>query len=101
MPREARRWALLELSQSAVNPGRMFKRIALPLAAAAVVILSGSPAAAGEPLPRIDIGKMMGRWYEVARAPNSIQKGCQAGASEWTPRGDGFAVLQTCRKGSP
>lgn len=77
----------------------MFKRFA-PLAAA-VAALAGSPAAAGEPLPRIEIGKMMGRWYEVARAPNNIQKGCQAGASDWTPRKDGFAVLQTCRKGSP
>jgi apolipoprotein D and lipocalin family protein len=77
----------------------MFKRIALM--ASAVALLTGAPAAAGEALPRIELTKMMGRWYEVARVPNKIQRGCQAGASEWKQQGQGFSVLQTCRKGSP
>lgn len=78
----------------------MYKRIA-PVAAVAALLLAGPPAVAGEALPRVELTKMMGRWYEVARVPNKIQHGCQAGASDWTPQGQGFSVLQTCRKGGP
>ena len=54
-----------------------------------------------KPVAHIDAAKMMGRWYEVARFPNMIQRGCQAGMSEWNRVPDGFAVIQTCHKGSP
>ena len=77
----------------------MFKRLAL--AASAALLLVAPAAAAPEPAPKLEFSKMMGRWYEVARVPNKIQKGCQAGASEWKQQGQGFSVLQTCRKGSP
>ena len=43
---------------------------------------------------------MMGRWYEVARIPNKLQKDCEAGASDWTPQAGGFAVVQSCWKAS-
>jgi apolipoprotein D and lipocalin family protein len=72
----------------------MLKRLIL-----AAALLLPLPATAGEPV-RIELTSMMGRWYEVARAPNSIQKGCQAGASDWVRVADGFAVVQSCRKGS-
>jgi apolipoprotein D and lipocalin family protein len=49
----------------------------------------------------MEIASMMGRWYEVARFPNSIQRGCQAGASDWIRTADGFAVTQSCHKGAP
>ena len=77
----------------------MFKRLAL--AASAALLLAAPAAAAPEPAPKIEFSKMMGRWYEVARVPNALQNGCQAGASEWKPAEKGFAVVQTCRKGSP
>lgn len=64
---------------------------------AAVLCLSAAPAAAQE---KVELTSMMGRWYEVARAPNAIQKGCQAGASDWVRVADGFSVVQSCRKGS-
>jgi apolipoprotein D and lipocalin family protein len=66
--------------------------LAAPPAAAAAASAAGT---------RIELTQMMGRWYEVARIPNSLQKGCQAGASEWTRAGDGFSVVQTCHKGTP
>ena len=70
-------------------------------ALAAVFALSGPAlAAAPEPTARVDLGRMMGRWYEVARFPNKTQRGCQAGTVDWTRSADGFSVLQTCRKGS-
>jgi apolipoprotein D and lipocalin family protein len=58
-------------------------------------------AAAAQPTRRIELSQMMGRWYEVARVPNQLQNGCEAGASDWTPAANGFAVVQSCHKGSP
>ena len=79
----------------------MLKRL-LPAAAALTAFAAVSPALAAPPAtgPKIELTQMMGRWYEVARVPNSIQKGCQAGASDWKRAGDGFAVVQSCHKGS-
>ena len=62
---------------------------------------AGAAQAAPEPTKRIEISQMMGRWYEVARVPNILQKGCQAGASDWAPAPFGFAVVQSCHKGAP
>jgi apolipoprotein D and lipocalin family protein len=81
----------------------MLKRLFVILAALALVV-SAAPAGAdalAQPVAHIDAAKMMGRWYEVARLPNMIQRGCQAGMSEWNRVSDGFAVIQTCHKGTP
>lgn len=80
----------------------MLKRL-LATGGALAVCLAAAPAMAGgfQPIPRVELGSIMGRWYEVARAPNSLQRGCQGGASEWTRTGDGFAVVQSCHKGAP
>ncbi|MFN3583543.1 lipocalin family protein [Phenylobacterium sp.] len=72
----------------------MMKRLILAAAAAALFV--AAPASA-EP-EKIELTKMMGRWYEVARVPNKLQDGCEAGASDWTPREGGFAVVQRCWK---
>jgi len=78
----------------------MLKRTILALAAFGACL--ASPAAAGppEPVRKVELTSMMGRWYEVARLPNKTQKGCQAGTSDWTRAGDGFAVVQACNKGA-
>ncbi|MDP3174202.1 MAG: lipocalin family protein [Phenylobacterium sp.] len=70
------------------------------LAVAAVALCGQAFAAAPQPTARVDLSKMMGRWYEVARLPNKTQRGCQAGTVDWVRSADGFSVLQTCRKGS-
>jgi len=50
----------------------------------------------------IDPQRYLGRWYEVARIPNSFQKNCEAATSDWAKQGDGeYAVVQTCHTGSP
>jgi len=83
----------------------MFKRLfALAVIAAALSHPSvAAPAPPSIPLPqsspRIDIGAIMGRWYEVARVPNALQRGCVGGTSDWSRNGDGFAVVQACFKG--
>ena len=85
----------------------MLKRILLT-AAVACACAAVSPALAAGPAttavtaagaPRIELTQMTGRWYEVARIPNSLQKGCQAATSDWTRAGEGFAVVQACHKG--
>lgn len=78
----------------------MIQRFALAVFAAA--LLMASPALAmPQTLAHLELTQMMGRWYEIARLPNSIQKGCQAGASDWTRASDGFSVVQSCHKGAP
>ncbi|HEY0438203.1 MAG TPA: lipocalin family protein [Phenylobacterium sp.] len=87
----------------------MLKRLIQSLAAAGAIAAAAGTAAAEEqkpaapvrPIAHMEIGSMMGRWYEVARFPNSIQRGCQAGASDWIRTADGFAVTQSCHKGAP
>jgi apolipoprotein D and lipocalin family protein len=83
----------------------MLKRLTVILAAVAA-FLAAQPCAAAfaavaQPVSHIELTRMMGRWYEVARLPNKIQSGCQAGESDWTRNGEGFNVIQTCHKGSP
>jgi apolipoprotein D and lipocalin family protein len=81
----------------------MLKRLIVILAAAAG-LAAALPAAAdamAQPVAHIELARMMGRWYEVARLPNTTQRGCLAGTSDWTRSGEGFAVVQACHKGSP
>src|ERR1700753_1346523 len=81
----------------------MLKRLITILAALAATAIA-CPAGAdtvAQPVAHIELTKMMGRWYEVARLPNLIQHDCQAGASEWTRGPDGFAGLQTCHEHTP
>ena len=52
------------------------------------------------PTVRLDAGKMMGRWYEIARLPNHIQKDCQGGTSDWVRAENGYQVVQTCHRGA-
>ena len=70
-------------------------------ALAAPAAASGVTATTTAVTSHIELSQMMGRWYEVARLPNSLQRGCQAGTSDWTRSTEGFAVVQACHKGSP
>jgi apolipoprotein D and lipocalin family protein len=64
--------------------------------------MAAIPGQAPEPTKVIDPRRYIGRWYEIARIPNNLQKDCQAATSDWTKRDDGgFLVVQTCRVGSP
>ena len=81
----------------------MLKRLALAILAGALAhAAAADPAPPSKPLPavdpRVEISQIMGRWYEVARVPNALQRGCSAGTSDWTRNGAGFAVVQACLK---
>jgi apolipoprotein D and lipocalin family protein len=81
----------------------MLKRLTVILATAAALSAaqSASAQAMPQPAPHIELTKIVGRWYEVARLPNMTQRGCQAGTSDWTRNGEGFSVVQACHKGAP
>lgn len=79
----------------------MLKRLTVLLAFAATLSLGAKAFAMPDSVARLEPTRMMGRWYEVARLPNKIQHGCQAGASDWTRTADGFTVVQSCHKGAP
>ena len=50
----------------------------------------------------VDVERYMGRWYEIARYPNSFQKAdCVVTTAEYTLRDDGrLRVVNRCRQGA-
>jgi apolipoprotein D and lipocalin family protein len=86
----------------------MFQRLIASAAAAALIACAGSVAAEpqkpGAPVravAHVELTSIAGRWYEVARSPNSIEHGCHAGGLEWIRTSEGFSVIQSCHKGNP
>lgn len=80
---------------------RRLKRL-LPALLAAALAAPGAALAADirPPSQKIEVGRIAGRWYEVARLPNKIQKDCQGGTSDWSRTSTGYSVIQTCHRGS-
>jgi apolipoprotein D and lipocalin family protein len=64
-------------------------------------IRKGVSPAPPETVPKVDISRYMGIWYEIARYPNSFQKGCRESVASYTLREDSsVAVVNRCRKGT-
>ena len=50
----------------------------------------------------VDPERYVGRWYEIARLPNSFEEGCEGVTADYARRADGLLrVVNTCREGSP
>jgi apolipoprotein D and lipocalin family protein len=48
----------------------------------------------------VDLGRYVGTWHEIARYPNSFQKGCIGSTATYTLREDGeIDVINRCRDG--
>jgi apolipoprotein D and lipocalin family protein len=48
-------------------------------------------------VPKLDLGRYQGKWYEVARLPNRFQSDCAGATAEYGLREDGkVSVLNTC-----
>lgn len=46
---------------------------------------------------KVELGRYTGRWYEIARYPNSFERGCVGVTAEYSLREDGrINVLNTC-----
>ena len=49
----------------------------------------------------LDLERYLGKWYEIARYPNSFQKGCVATTANYSMLEEGeIRVLNECRQGS-
>ena len=46
---------------------------------------------------KVDLDRYAGRWYEIARYPNSFERDCVGATADYTPRDDGrIEVVNTC-----
>ena len=53
-------------------------------------------------VPQVDLDRYAGRWYEIARLPNSFEENCEGVTADYARRADGLIdVVNTCRVGSP
>lgn len=66
-------------------------------------LLASTAASAGPPTPTgaVDAGRLMGRWYEILRQPNKVQKNCFGAYQLWSKQGDAYAIEQVCHRDSP
>lgn len=82
-------------------------RLTKPLAALAAGLALTAPASAeyrDTTVPmrtqEIDLQSYLGKWYEVARYPNSFERGCQAPTATYSLNEDGsIEVLNACTNG--
>jgi apolipoprotein D and lipocalin family protein len=53
-------------------------------------------------VPRVDLQRYLGTWYEIAAFPQRFQRGCTATTATYALRADGdIDVVNRCRKDSP
>ena len=81
----------------------MSVRASLLLAALLALAACGSSGVAGgrapEPAKPVALERYLGLWHEVARYPNSFEKGCFDVTAEYRRRDDGLiSVTNTCRE---
>lgn len=75
----------------------------VPAAALVLGLLCSGAVWAGAPVygNPVDPDRMMGRWYEILRAPNKLQRNCYGAYQEWSRQGDAFSIQQVCHRDSP
>ena len=86
----------------AANPSRIWPRFALALTLLTPLAASAQTNTQPEPLQtieRLDVGRYLGTWYEIAKYPNRFQRQCVADTTaEYRQRPDGtVAVANRCR----
>jgi apolipoprotein D and lipocalin family protein len=74
--------------------------------AALGALLAAGRGSAGEPeletVPKVDLSRYLGTWYEIARLPSRFQKDCFAPTAIYDLRPDGdIEIRNRCHKGSP
>lgn len=70
------------------------------------IALSAAASACGayEPLDvaqNVDLQRVSGRWYEIAKLPRATQANCTNTTSYYAVRADGMTITNECRLGSP
>lgn len=69
-----------------------------PILLAAALCALAAPAAAQS--TAVDMGQFDGRWFEIARSPNDVQKDCRRAQIDFNPqaRADRYSVVVTCTR---
>jgi apolipoprotein D and lipocalin family protein len=49
--------------------------------------------------PTLDPDRIMGRWFEILRTPNQLQRDCFAAYQVWSKKGEAYAIQQVCHRG--
>ena len=47
--------------------------------------------------PAFNVPRYLGRWYELARYPNSFEIGCQDATADYSQAGDGIRITNRCQ----
>jgi apolipoprotein D and lipocalin family protein len=65
---------------------------------AALTCALALPAAAHAQVRDLDLDRFDGRWFEIARSPNDVQKDCRRAQIDFTPtsRNDRYGLMVTC-----
>lgn len=81
-------------------PGRLLGL----LAGGAMILVNGGCMAINAPLPvvdSVDLERYAGKWYEIARYPNTFERNCVGVTATYSLRDDGRVnVVNRCREGS-
>jgi apolipoprotein D and lipocalin family protein len=79
---------------------RLLKILALLALILSTAVALGQTAAPLKPIVSLDVPRYLGRWYEIAKFPNSFQKRCVSDTSaDYELRPDGsLSVLNQCRQ---
>ena len=72
------------------------------LLAIALAVVAGALAGCAQdpPLdvaPSVDLSRLQGQWYEIAKLPRPTQADCVATTAYWTRDGDGLDIVDDCR----
>lgn len=69
------------------------------LAALASLTVIGSAAPAFAQATDVDLGQFDGRWFEIARNPNNMQRDCSRAQIDFNPATNGrYSILVTCTR---
>ena len=69
--------------------------------ALAALLTTSAHAGAPEPTKPIDLGRFMGRWYEILRTPNRNERNCFAPYEDWSNNGGAdIQVTIVCHRGA-
>jgi apolipoprotein D and lipocalin family protein len=80
---------------------RLWTLIPIFLAVAGMAAKSAAQSKPLEVVPRVDIQRYLGTWYEIATIPQKFQKGCVGVTAHYSLRPDGaIDVVNVCRKGT-
>ncbi|GEM_PF-173146 len=82
---------------------KLSQPIRIGCVAGAVSLIAAATALAEPAMPQpakpVDMQRLAGRWFEVARVPNMAERDCPVAMADWEPQPGGkFKVTQTCMK---